>query len=65
MKSGGELSKTQSYELDPFSYQTPIKIGLKNAFFPFPRKHENEITLETPIKLYRKGVKTIPCLIDS
>jgi hypothetical protein len=45
-ESGGEFSKTCSYELVPFTFETPIKTGLKNAFFPFPKKHKIKLHLK-------------------
>ena len=61
--SGWKFWETYSYELVPFTYQTAIKIGVKNAFSSIQRKHENKITFETPYKVFQKGVKVIQCSI--
>ena len=49
--------KNTSYELVPFSYQTAIKIGLKNAFSTKTEWPKNKITLEVPIKFRDQALK--------
>jgi hypothetical protein len=52
-----EFRNTRGYELAPFTYETPIKKGQKNAFSPYPKCVLKKVTYETPIKFSRAALK--------